>query len=435
MQVNAGENWHSMPERGWTDTFILPTLTDAVRESFDRLMPDIYAPQAKRLRRFSQFIAFFNYKNELTLRRLEPRPFVQKREFNSLSGGIKRNFEPLESECNIAPYIEQLFDRLKIDRSRKYHLDVHQYRVVGEPGAEGDPVPEGAHRDGMECVAILVIERKGITSKSAEFSLLDPKTRKPLVTTVVQAGEGIVLDDEKLLHDASPIVASGSEAGYRDYFVVNINRWEHARYGREHERAAANPEDATPSDPWKVVKIHKTADEINRRFEYMKRLLAEGRIYDTVPIIDELERKAKKWGTENLSFSQTDLVKAKKSIAAVMAKHHKRFAHMVVNDVAPNDWAAFTDVETPQDGLNDVLAYHGIDISDMRERVLGLQSYGRATLVLTVGASGIDDLNASIVETSFNDAQAKLNARGIMLAEIPSKDGRRTVINSELIAA
>ena len=39
-------------------------------------------------------------------------------------------------------------------------------------------------------------------------------------------------------HDASPITSIDGSLGYRDIWIVSINRWEDRRYGEEFERRA-----------------------------------------------------------------------------------------------------------------------------------------------------------------------------------------------------
>jgi len=230
-------SWLTMPEKGWKEFRFLPA-QKAFLETFENLVFDQYAPHCQRYRRFSQFKVVASH-DSWALSELPHRPFIQSARYNEFSGGILRHFEPLQ--CDIAPYINDVFSSLTINTSRTYHLDVHQYRVCATPQANGISVPEGCHRDGQQCVAILVFRRHLITG--AEMSLCDPATGQALYKTVLGENTGIVLDDEKILHDASPIAATGSEPGYRDYVVLNINEWEKRRYGEEFEhRAMAEPQ-------------------------------------------------------------------------------------------------------------------------------------------------------------------------------------------------
>jgi hypothetical protein len=319
--------WPGMPDKGWLGKFDLPKPAPGFLESFDRLAFDTYAPNAQRFRRFSQYIAFFDCKAELTLERLPHRPFVQSAKYNSYSGGIPRKFEPIEPRIDVKPYINQLFELLDIERSLRYHIDVHQYRVYGKPEAAGTSVPEGPHSDGMECVAILVFQRQGITPRSAEFSLIDPQTKKPFFSTVVGAGEGILLDDQKMLHDAAPIAAAGSEQGFRDYIVVNINQIENRRYGRAHELISMSPEAAEEEKRgWKEIKTRRLIRTANVAFKDLQNLI-KAKNPRALGVVHKIEQKAGSLGGyDALDFKEGALLEAKKLAVAISANNQMRKA-------------------------------------------------------------------------------------------------------------
>jgi len=227
--------WPAIPKKGWKEFRILPP-QDSFLSTFGDLVFDQYAPHCQRYRRFSQFKARFS-DGFWTFDLLPHRPFIQSAEYNKFSGGILREFEPLK--CDAEPYLDEVLSLLQTDSSREYHLDVHQYRVYATGEAKGISVPEGPHRDGQQCVVILVFRRHRITG--AEMTLHDPLTLEPFHRTVIGENAGVALDDEKMLHDASDIIAVGAERGHRDYVVLNINEWGKRRYGEAFERRAINP--------------------------------------------------------------------------------------------------------------------------------------------------------------------------------------------------
>jgi hypothetical protein len=227
--------WPAIPEKGWQRFRILPP-QQSFLHSFDDLVFDHYAPHCQRYRRFSQFKAsFVDGLWEFAL--LPHRPFIQSAQYNSFSGGILRHFEPLA--CDISPYLDEVLALLRTNTQHAYHLDVHQYRVNATAETNGISVPEGPHRDGQQCVVILVFRRHNING--AELSLHDPVTKEAFYKTIVGENEGVVLDDEKMLHNASPITATGANKGYRDYVILNINEWSERRYGEDFERQAIGP--------------------------------------------------------------------------------------------------------------------------------------------------------------------------------------------------
>jgi hypothetical protein len=133
--------WFNLPEEAWID-FAIPPPTQAFLNSFDHLVHDQYAPYAQRERRFSQYKASFTG-TEWAFSLLPHRPFIQSADYNSYSGGILREFEPISLDCDMAPYIQHIFNLLKIEPLRDYHLDIHQYRVFATLEAAGTSVPEG----------------------------------------------------------------------------------------------------------------------------------------------------------------------------------------------------------------------------------------------------------------------------------------------------
>ncbi|PYY78062.1 hypothetical protein DNK59_31300 [Pseudomonas sp. TKO26] len=50
--------------------------------------------------------------------------------------------------------------------------------------------------------------------------------------------KSFIIDDERCTHYASDIEAESGSTGYRDIWVIEINRWETRAYGITHEREA-----------------------------------------------------------------------------------------------------------------------------------------------------------------------------------------------------
>lgn len=116
-----------------------------------------------RRRRHSSFI-FEN--NSLT--QVAHRAHWQPLDYNALHGGIERLFEPvLEATtskpawhkviCTLARTASELHENIKA----KWCIEAHQFRIDTTDGI-GRPTPEGAHRDGVDFVAVFMVARKGI---------------------------------------------------------------------------------------------------------------------------------------------------------------------------------------------------------------------------------------------------------------------------------
>jgi len=218
---------------GWVTFDITPPSVECL-QSFNQLSPDRYAENCNRSRLFSQFKAVCQ-NGGWFLEKLEHRPFVQSKEHNPHSGGISREFDPVEHD--FSDLVLKCFEKLKIDSDQQYQLDLHQYRVEAKQALKGDPVPEGPHQDGHELVGIIVLKRQNVVGAENSLFHLGGEKFKELT---LQENQCLFLEDGKMLHDATPIAVENLEEGdaYRDYVVININRWDNRRYGEDFERRA-----------------------------------------------------------------------------------------------------------------------------------------------------------------------------------------------------
>lgn len=118
-------------------------------------------------------------------------------------------------------------------------INVNQIRVVAKGEYRGVAVPEGPHRDGHEYSIIAVVRRKNVTE--GETQVIDPITNQVIHRQTLEENQAIIIDDERYIHYATDIepatgdwrLATG-DSGYRDIWVVEINRWENRAYGRVH---------------------------------------------------------------------------------------------------------------------------------------------------------------------------------------------------------
>ena len=118
-------------------------------------------------------------------------PHYQSLDYNPLNGGIERWFEPITDEIGdgaimrtILEYCRALFGRLAPETTR-WHVEVHQFRIEARTGEQGKPTPEGMHRDGVDYVLVLLVNRRNIraapprctTSTSARWAASPSPTR------------------------------------------------------------------------------------------------------------------------------------------------------------------------------------------------------------------------------------------------------------------
>ncbi len=219
-----------------------------ILRSFEDLPPDPYCEN--RFRRFSQFRLHF-LEGAWRTERLPHRPHIQPAYNNSLVGGVLRDLAPMRGD--ISAYMSFIAKAVPLDTATDWHMDVHQWRTVCEPGSETVSVPEGPHQDGHEIGAILVLRRGNLHGGSTRLYL--PGQSEPFFDRIVEEGETLIFDDRELTHYTTHI-RSHEGAGFRDIIVLDFNRWENRRYGPEFESFALNENGGKPS--WKASQTGKS---------------------------------------------------------------------------------------------------------------------------------------------------------------------------------
>ena len=208
----------------------------ALKDKFDELPLDPYLAGNFRFRRFSMFSV-----SALDVTRMPHSTFYQALEHNNLLGGVERWYPELggilvrnrkfrEVLQKFSMYC-QLYSRqgdFSINWDKKLEckpieIGVHQIRITCSLGEQGNPTPEGIHKDGVDVVGILCINRDNI--KGGKSSLFYPNPDKKIFTRVLTPGEFLIIDDKRLWHNASPIVPKQLlQRGFRDVFVLTYSR-------------------------------------------------------------------------------------------------------------------------------------------------------------------------------------------------------------------
>lgn len=217
------------------EIFDLPPLDDQARASFGDLALDIYIPVKNRYRRFAQY-RMSHRDGGWQFERLPHRAYVTYSKYNSVAGGIKREYQPIVTD--FTSHIRLAAESIPLDPGEDWQINVHQYRIFVNPDLKGIIVPEGLHRDGHEHVYIGVYSRHNVTG--AEMSLrplADKET--PFFTTTLEAGQGVVFHDKTMWHYVTEIEAIDQTClAYRDTVVVAFSRWAAKWYGDDFDKRA-----------------------------------------------------------------------------------------------------------------------------------------------------------------------------------------------------
>jgi len=193
---------------------------DALAPFWNDLPPDGYLRDGGRyrFRRHSCFVA-----DGASLTLMPHRAHWQPLDYNALHGGIERWFEPMDASAVAQPAWTQLMQGLagvasKLKGTRPWFIEAHQFRIDTTDGI-GRPTPEGAHRDGVDLVAVFMVARQGI--KGGESRVFEAQGPNGQRFTMNRPWTLLLLDDERVIHETTPIQPA-AEHGYRDTLVVTL---------------------------------------------------------------------------------------------------------------------------------------------------------------------------------------------------------------------
>ena len=186
--------------------------------SWDRLELDDYLKDGGRYRR-RRHSCFLD--DGASLAQTPHRAHWQPVEYNALHGGMHRLFAPMETATVANPAWERLLHALgavcsAVTPMQPWFVEAHQFRIDTADGI-GRPTPEGAHRDGVNFVAVIMIGRHGI--KGGETRVFDADGPSGQRFTMTAPWTLLLLDDAAVIHESTPIQPLG-EHGYRDTLVL-----------------------------------------------------------------------------------------------------------------------------------------------------------------------------------------------------------------------
>ncbi len=206
----------ALPAGNWPGAWLL------LADSWSRLPPDAHLRDggAYRQRRHSCFVQDLA---SGSLAQTPHRAHWQPTDYNALHGGFERWFEPMEPAIAEAPaFVELLagFGSLfaKVRPVDQWHIESHQFRI-DTAGGVGRPTPEGAHRDGVDFVVVMLVARHAV--KGGETRVFDANGPHGVRFVMREALTALLLDDARVIHETTPILPAESQTGgHRDTLVL-----------------------------------------------------------------------------------------------------------------------------------------------------------------------------------------------------------------------
>jgi hypothetical protein len=193
---------------------------EALLPFWDALPPDAHLKDGGRYRR-RRHSCFVVEGSEVV--QTPHRAHWQPVEYNALHGGIERWFEPIEPAMVAQPAWPALLRMLAARASalkgaQRWYVEAHPFRIDTTDGI-GRPTPEGAHRDGVDLVAVLLVARRDL--KGGESRVFDAQGPQGVRFTMSQPWTTLLLDDERVVHETTPIQPAG-EHPHRDTLVITL---------------------------------------------------------------------------------------------------------------------------------------------------------------------------------------------------------------------
>ena len=187
---------------------------------WDDLPPDAFLKDGGRYRRRRH--SCFVLDGE-ALTQVPHRAHWQPLEYNALHGGMQRLFEPMDPALVAQPAWGQLLRWLGrvasgLKGARPWYIEAHPFRIDTTDGI-GRPTPEGAHRDGVDLVAVFLVQRRGV--KGGETRVFEAEGPNGQRFTLSEPWSVLLLDDARVIHESTPIQPLGQPA-YRDTLVVTL---------------------------------------------------------------------------------------------------------------------------------------------------------------------------------------------------------------------
>lgn len=186
---------------------------EALRATYPELPADEFLPAGGRYR-FRRWGRLYFHPPTGELLLMPHVDYFQSKAVNRVTGGVVRRFAPLLPEQANNPFLHalvrfdfSLFPLTPEEAASTWQVDVHLIRVTAAPGINGQPTPEGVHRDDAEYVTVHLVEREHVTG--GEATVYTPNAVPLAYYTPVLPLDSYYLRDSHVLHSATPIALVG----------------------------------------------------------------------------------------------------------------------------------------------------------------------------------------------------------------------------------
>lgn len=193
---------------------------DALASAWEQLPPDDYLRDGGRYRRRRHgcFVV-----GPDAIEQVAHRAHYQPLDYNALHGGLQRWFAPIAPDTVAAPAWGQVLSAIgaclrQVRPVDRWFVEAHQFRIDTTDGI-GRPTPEGAHRDGVDFVAVFLVGRYAI--RGGETRVFDANGPDGQRFTLTTPWSLLLLDDTRVIHETTPIQPQpGAGDGHRDTLVL-----------------------------------------------------------------------------------------------------------------------------------------------------------------------------------------------------------------------
>ena len=199
----------------------------AFANSWNDLGLDGFMADGGRYRR-RRFAAFDAAPGEVV--RKPHQPHYQSRDYNALNGGVQRWFEPVTDAIADHPVTRAviaqglaIFHPITPQPPASWHVELHQFRIEARAGEAGLPTPEGAHRDGVDWVIVMLVDRVNVLSGVTD--IYAPGGKRLGSFTLTAPADMVLLDDLRVLHGVTAIRPEDpARPALRDVLVVTFRQ-------------------------------------------------------------------------------------------------------------------------------------------------------------------------------------------------------------------